>query len=215
MAKIYNAPQEIASAIDLEEGALDTTNGGKENAVANAGDSGGKPMIVHYNVICKLAVAVFLTAAGCHAIPNVYLDTPNADFQYCSIFFMLGTGFLLISAIIDFVGKIGNGVVVMSNSFLHILAAATLEAGSISLYPGLNKSGEPLAQYLFLAGTCVVCFAILWVSIFRVCCIMYYVFQSSHSCFNFHPSCTIYCPKKSRKLHGSSIMEMRSQSQSS
>lgn len=88
-----------------------------------------------------------------------------------AIFFMIGTGLFLICTLIDFKSTIGSGLIPMVNSSLYVFGAAALEAGSIAFYPGLMDNVtcngvKPcgLGQYLYVAGSLVVCFALLWVS---------------------------------------------------
>jgi len=59
----------------------------------------------------------------------------------------------------------------MLNSSLYVFGAAALEAGSIAFFPGVqdtvtcnNTKPCALGQYLYIAGSLVVCFALLWVS---------------------------------------------------
>jgi len=85
----------------------------------------------------------------------------------------------------------------MVNSSLYIFGAAALEAGSIAFYPGVMDNvtcngAKPcaLGQYLYVAGSLVVCFALLWVSNHYVLNDSYYFFmRSSHrSIFNVQPN---------------------------
>ncbi len=170
MPKVVHSFHEPEQAVDVENGTVDTAvdvvtkdGHGTETLRDNESDGNkGTRMLLYYTTVSRFAIASFLTSAGCHVIPAVYLDTPTQDFKYASIFFILATGLLIVNGMIDFFRT--RGFVARTNSFLHILAPAVLEAGSISLYPGINKSGQPLAQYFFLAGTLVVCVAVFWVS---------------------------------------------------
>jgi len=144
----------------------------KQTEVAEeAGDdsSAGKPFIVYYNALSRVVMAAFLIAAGSYAIPDVWLNSPSKDFQNCAIFFIIGTGLFLICTLIDFKSTIGNGLIAMVNSSLYVFGAAALEAGSIAFYPGVMDNVTcngikpcALGQYLYVAGTLVICFALLW-----------------------------------------------------
>lgn len=186
MSDIENAPQEAAqeavakesdqheeAAIDIGSNKEDDVDATKETEPAvdggEAGGSGKISPLVYFNSLSRVVMAAFLIAGGVYAIPDIFLDSPTEDFKFCAIFFMIGTGLFLTVALIDFKGTIGNGTVAMTNSSMYVIGAATLEAGSIAFYPGLDKSGEPLGQLLYVAGTCVVAFGLLWVSCNFLC----------------------------------------------
>mmetsp|Transcript_9084 Transcript_9084/g.19020 ORF Transcript_9084/g.19020 Transcript_9084/m.19020 type:complete len:245 (-) Transcript_9084:292-1026(-) len=166
MPKVVHSFHEPEDAVDVENGTVDTAvdvvtkedHGEEALHLSESDGNKGSRMLLYFTTFSRFAVASFLTSAGCHVIPAVYLDTPTQDFKYASIFFILATGLLIVNAMIDFFQA--RGVVARTNAFLHILAPAVLEAGSISLYPGINKSGQPLAQYFFLVGTTIVCVAV-------------------------------------------------------
>ena len=95
--------------------------------------------------------------------------SPVHRLQNCAIFFIIGTGLFLIDTVIDFLGSIQGGIVAMANASLYIFGSAALVAGSVAFYPGImdgttcyGYSPCPLGQYLYIAGTCTVGFALLW-----------------------------------------------------
>ena len=131
------------------------------NVVKASEGSSSKPFIVYYNALSRVVMSGFLIAGGLYAIPEFFTKTPTADFTYCAIFFMIGTGLFLIAALIDFMSTVGNGAVAM-NSSLYVLGTGALEAGSVVFHPKLGIT-DPIGQQLYIAGTCVVGFALLWV----------------------------------------------------
>mmetsp|Transcript_15040 Transcript_15040/g.21370 ORF Transcript_15040/g.21370 Transcript_15040/m.21370 type:complete len:247 (-) Transcript_15040:8-748(-) len=156
---------------EAPEAVGDTTKQEEEVAADGAGgDSGGKkPFIVYYNALSRVVMAGFLIAAGLFAIPDFWLKTPSKDFQYCAIFFIIGTFLFLICTLIDFKSSFGDGFTAVMNSSLFVVGAAALEAGSIAFYPGVMDNVTcngvkpcALGQYLYTAGTLVICFALLW-----------------------------------------------------
>lgn len=94
----------------------------------------------------------------------------NCKTSAAAIFFIVGTGLFLICTLIDLKSSIGSGCVAVMNSLLYVIGAAALEAGSIAFYPGIvddvicNGGMCPIGQYLYIAATLVICFALLWVS---------------------------------------------------
>mmetsp|Transcript_31005 Transcript_31005/g.48559 ORF Transcript_31005/g.48559 Transcript_31005/m.48559 type:complete len:171 (+) Transcript_31005:159-671(+) len=153
---------------EVPEAVVDTTKQEEDEVAADeaGGDIGGKPpFLVYYNALSRVVIA------GVFAIPDVWLNTPSNGFQYCAIFFIIGTFLFLVCTLIDFKSSIGNGLIAVINSSLYIVGAAALEAGSIAFYPGVMNNVTcngvkpcALGQYLYVAGTLVICFALLWVS---------------------------------------------------
>lgn len=150
----------------LEDTAKETGDDAAEEA---GGGSGRKPFIVYYNALSRVAMAAFLIAGGTYAIPDVWLTTPTQNFQYCAIFFIVGTFLFLVCTLIDFKSTCGNGFIALVNSSFYIFGAAALLAGSIAFFPGMmdnvtcyNYTPCPLGQYLYIGGTLGVCFALLW-----------------------------------------------------
>ena len=83
MADTEDKPTEEA-AIIVDEEALDAVdNTTKEIEEEAAAGGGGKSFIVYYNALRRVAMAAFLIAAGTYAVPDVFLGTPNGNFQYC------------------------------------------------------------------------------------------------------------------------------------
>ena len=95
---------------------------------------------------------------------------PHCKISASAIFFIVGTGLFLICTLIDLKSTIGSGCIAVMNSLLYVIGAAALEAGSIAFYPGIvddvtcNGGMCPIGQYLYIAATLVICFALLWVS---------------------------------------------------
>ena len=54
-----------------------------EAEAAEEAGGGGKPFIVYYNALSRVVMAAFLIAAGCFAIPDVFLKSPTANFKIC------------------------------------------------------------------------------------------------------------------------------------
>lgn len=123
-------------------------------------------LLVYYNALSRVVMAGFLIAAGVYTLPTMIATTPRKDFQYCSIFFIIGTGLFWIVTILDFVGIIGDGLVAILNSSFYVIGAGCLEVGSIFFYPGVDKSaGADIGQYLYVIGTLCVIVGLLWVSV--------------------------------------------------
>lgn len=168
MSDAESKDEQPAVLPDEEVAAVDDTMKPTTEAAEETG-SGKKPFIVYYNALSRVVMAAFLIAAGVYTIPNVFLQSPQKDFTLCASFFIIGTGLFLICTLIDFKSTIGNGWVAMLNSSLYVFGAAALEAGSIAFFPGVqdtvtcnNTKPCALGQYLYIAGSLVVCFALLW-----------------------------------------------------
>lgn len=86
MADTEDKPTEEA-AIIVDEEVLDAvddkTKEIEEDDAAAGGGGGGKSFIVYYNALSRVVMAAFLIAAGTYAVPDVFLGTPNGNFQYC------------------------------------------------------------------------------------------------------------------------------------
>lgn len=162
-----------------QETVFDDEKGGAEN------ESSSKGVLVYYNTLMRLVMSAFLIAAGAFTIPSVIVPTykESFDFQFCAVCFIIGTGIFFTCTLIDFMGAVGSGnTVAMLNSSLYILGSLALVIGSIFFYPDVNTTGEPVGQYLYIAGTLTVCSGLLWVS--RNCnlqiCIHYSIGRSKH-----------------------------------
>lgn len=143
-----------------QETTFDDEKGGAQN------ESSSKGFLVYYNTLMRVVMSAFLIAAGSFTIPSVIVPTykESFDFQYCAVCFIIGTGIFFTCTLIDFMGATGNGTVTMLNSSLYILGSLALVIGSIFFYPDVNTTGEPVGQYLYIAGTLTVCSGLLWVS---------------------------------------------------
>ncbi|GFH55819.1 hypothetical protein CTEN210_12295 [Chaetoceros tenuissimus] len=136
-----------------QETAFDDEKGGADN------ESSSKGFLVYYNTLMRLVMSAFLIAAGAFTIPSVIVPTYKEafDFQYCAVCFIIGTGIFFTCTLIDFMGAVGNGTIAMLNSSLYVLGSLALVIGSIFFYPDVNTTGEPVGQYLYIAGTLTVC----------------------------------------------------------
>jgi|AntRauTorckE5430_2_1112549.scaffolds.fasta_scaffold01002_9 hypothetical protein len=156
-------PSDIEDATAKESSFRDDGGAGKEKGPTE--ETGGPPsLLVYYNALSRLLMAVFLICAGVYTDPAQFNKTPPGGFYYCAVFFIAGTGIFLTVTLIDLANSKGTGCIAILNSSLYVIAAGSLLAGSIFFYPDVDSMGHPIGQYLYVVGTIIIFVAILWVS---------------------------------------------------